>query len=363
MTCGSNSVTIAPDTPGVPALEVLQTGEAIWVETAADYRKLAPGVFELAKKLDGLRAYGAVPISLDGRIGGVLVFAHPLGHHFDATEKAVFGTLAQHCSQAHRSRAAARDRTQAAHFRAPSERPHPAVVRDHRDLSLSLKVEEKLQVIAKLIVPELADWCVIDLVDGQDIRRVAIEHRDATKVERALQERGALPAQSGGRHAHRERHRPGKAPLLPARFPRRNCKPPLGTPKSSHEFLSEPVVSAIVVPLVVSLQCIGVLSLITSDSGRVYDQEDVAFAREVTRRAGTSISNARLRTALESERAKLRMVFEQAPFPLGVFEGPEHRIVLANSKWEALVRRSLPAGAAAWGRGARAAGAEHHQHA
>jgi signal transduction histidine kinase len=51
------------------------------------------------------------------------------------------------------------------------------------------------------------------------------------------------------------------------------------------------------------------------------------------------------RRALDAERAKLETVFEQAPFPIGVFEGPEHRIVLANSRWEQLNGKPLPAGA------------------
>src|SRR6478735_7118300 len=335
--------TIAPDTPGVPALEVLHSGEAIWVETAADYRKLAPSVFEWAKKIDGLNAYGAVPIALDGRVGGVLVFTHPLGHHFDATEQAVFGTLAQHCSQAlDRARLLEIERKRLAFERHSNVRVR-VLSEISETLSLSLKVEEKLQVIAKLIVPELADWCVVDLVDGEYIRRVAIEHRDATKVERAQK--------NAARYQPKVRDGTPIAQIItqgkPHFFPRISAEKLRAAARDAEEleeFLTEPVVSAIVVPLVVNLQCIGVLSLITSDSGRVYDQEDVAFAREVTRRAGTSISNARLRTALESERAKLRMVFEQAPFPLGVFEGPEHRIVLANSKWEALVRRPLPVG-------------------
>jgi signal transduction histidine kinase/CheY-like chemotaxis protein len=50
------------------------------------------------------------------------------------------------------------------------------------------------------------------------------------------------------------------------------------------------------------------------------------------------------RRALDAERAKLHTVFEQAPFPIGVFEGPEHRIVLANSKWEQLNGKALPVG-------------------
>jgi signal transduction histidine kinase len=50
------------------------------------------------------------------------------------------------------------------------------------------------------------------------------------------------------------------------------------------------------------------------------------------------------RRALDVEKSKLQTVFRQAPFPIGVFEGPEHRIVFANDQWQALVGRPLPVG-------------------
>ncbi|HEX2673161.1 MAG TPA: GAF domain-containing protein [Polyangiaceae bacterium] len=335
--------TIAADTPDVPALEVLHSGESQWVETTDDYRRRAPRMFERARQADHLNAYGALPIALDGRIGGVLVFTQPLGHHFDATERALLGTLAQHCSQAlDRARLLEVERKRLAVERRSNARVR-LLSEISETLSLSLKIEEKLQVIAKLIVPEQADWCVIDLVDGQDIRRVAIEHRDPAKVDRGLANAARYRPKVGDGSPIAGAIAQGKPHFFP-RVSADMLKASARDAEELQEFLSEPVVSALVMPLVVGSQCIGVLSLITSDCGRVYDQEDVAFARELTRRAGTSISNARLRSALEGERAKLRMVFEQAPFPLGVFEGPEHRIVLANSKWEALVRRPLTVG-------------------
>ena len=77
------------------------------------------------------------------------------------------------------------------------------------------------------------------------------------------------------------------------------------------------------------------LAALKDEQGQVESVMSVSF--EVTDRVLA-------RRALDAERAKLQTVFNQAPFPIGAFEGPEHRITVANSKWEALVGRRLLVG-------------------
>lgn len=51
-------------------------------------------------------------------------------------------------------------------------------------LSSSLDFEDTLQTVARLAVPELADWCGVELVDqhGQS-HQVAVAHVDPAKLE------------------------------------------------------------------------------------------------------------------------------------------------------------------------------------
>src|SRR4051794_27435577 len=62
-------------------------------------------------------------------------------------------------------------------------------------LAGSLDYETELERVAHLIVPALADWCVVDLLaeDGS-LRRLAVVHRDPAKAEAAqeLQHRYAV---------------------------------------------------------------------------------------------------------------------------------------------------------------------------
>src|SRR5690606_35149915 len=52
-------------------------------------------------------------------------------------------------------------------------------------LASSLDYQATLRKIAELAVSEFADWCAIDLLEGGDLKRVAVAHPDPAKVELA----------------------------------------------------------------------------------------------------------------------------------------------------------------------------------
>ena len=72
--------------------------------------------------------------------------------------------------------------------RTASERRDRFLSEASRILAESLDYQETLRSIACLAVPEIADLCVIDLVqDGGTLVRVATEHRDAARAGLASQ--------------------------------------------------------------------------------------------------------------------------------------------------------------------------------
>jgi PAS domain S-box-containing protein len=91
---------LTPGTQGVPALEVMRTGTAMWIETADDYRRWAPDIYERAAAAHRVAAYGALPLVLEQRISGVIVFSHPIPHRYDADERAFYEAVANHCAHA-----------------------------------------------------------------------------------------------------------------------------------------------------------------------------------------------------------------------------------------------------------------------
>ncbi len=164
-------------------------------------------------------------------------------------------------------------------------------------LMSSLDYEQTLRNVAALAVPELADWCAVDLVDEHGRRQqVAVAHQDPEKVALAERLRAFEPAepnpdQGVGRvlatgESELYREIPEEALIESARSP-------------EHLALLQEINmrSALLVPLRNRERSFGVMTLVTSDSPRRLQQSDLEFAETLATRAAVAVDNARLATA------------------------------------------------------------------
>jgi len=174
-----------------------------------------------------------------------------------------------------------------------------------RVLSASLEVATTLQTLAQVVVPGLADYCHVDLVEPETgaIRRVATAHTNPTK-QAALEEmsRRYPPHETPG-YATVRAIRTGESRLLAE-------VPPTYLDEvardEGHRRLAQALAprSFVVAPLVVRGRVIGAMLLAaTADSRRRYGPEDLAMVEELARRAAVAVDNARLYQ--ESERARV----------------------------------------------------------
>jgi PAS domain S-box-containing protein len=161
-------------------------------------------------------------------------------------------------------------------------------------LSASLDPERTLQQIAELAVPQLADWCVVSMPDGHgEIRGVAVAHADPAKVAfaRRIQER--YPSRADAVSGTAQLIRDGRTQLV-------NEIPDdlLASAAQDDEHLellrSVGMKAGLAVAMVAGGTTVGALSMISAESGRRFDDADVALAEELARRAGTAVQNARL---------------------------------------------------------------------
>ncbi|MEA2491381.1 MAG: hypothetical protein QOH21_3173, partial [Acidobacteriota bacterium] len=172
-------------------------------------------------------------------------------------------------------------------------------------LGSSLEYETTLRNAAKLVVPELADWCAIDLVDEErgNVRRVTVVHVDPAKVELA--------------HAMRQRYPPDPATDTVLRVIRSGVSEMMthipdelitrGARDAEHEAVIRElkIMSFMVVPLRARGRALGAMTLVSSESMRRFTDGDLRLAEEFARRASLSIDNARLyRDAQAANRAK-----------------------------------------------------------
>lgn len=96
-------------------------------------------------------------------------------------------------------------------------------------LSSTLDVDQGLRRLCRTIIPGLADWCAVDLLDDRGrLRRLVVEHRDADVTSPGLDE-GLLPAAEGSA-ASVARALLGVGPVLLTDIPRRRTRTTPCTP-------------------------------------------------------------------------------------------------------------------------------------
>jgi PAS domain S-box-containing protein len=168
----------------------------------------------------------------------------------------------------------------------------------------SLDVDSTLKTLAKLVVPDLADWCAVDLAqtDGS-YERVAVEHIDPAKVELAHELRRRFPPDPETDPVGQV-IRTGKsewaAEIPPEALASANLHP------DYVRLLGDlGLMSYMVVPLRARGRVLGAVTFVYSDQRRRFGMTDLSFAEEIARRAGVAIDNARLYTlAQAANRAK-----------------------------------------------------------
>ena len=159
-------------------------------------------------------------------------------------------------------------------------------------LSASLDYEQTLARLGDLCVKSLADWCVIDLLEGRELHRLAGACTDPAKQPLLDMLCERHPARWDSPHASARSLRAGKPILLSeiaGDLLRSHCE------DDDHFDLVQALGtrSIVVVPLLARGQTLGILSLVSGALGR-YRRTDLELAQEVAHLAGMAIDNARL---------------------------------------------------------------------
>lgn len=167
-----------------------------------------------------------------------------------------------------------------------------------RILASSLDYQQTLRNVAHVAVPALADWCMVELIDGDGRReQIVIAHRDPAQGELAIRMRDLEPPEIRPDQAVGRVIATGESVLF---FDVTDEH--LARVAQSEEQLgllrALRVRSAIVVPMRVPSRTIGAMSFLTSQSRRRLTDEDVALAEQLGRRAAVAVENSRLHTQL-----------------------------------------------------------------
>jgi PAS domain S-box-containing protein len=166
-------------------------------------------------------------------------------------------------------------------------------------LAASLDYEKSLKTLSALAVPEIADWCAIDLVgENDEIVRIAVSHVNPDKVQVAEVVRSRYSSQDspfGARGVVTTR----KAALIPTITDEMIVESAKGDAERMTIVRSLGLVSYLIVPIVAHDRPLGALALATAESGRRYSDSDLRFAEEIAARAGLAIENAKAYKEME----------------------------------------------------------------
>jgi PAS domain S-box-containing protein len=175
-----------------------------------------------------------------------------------------------------------------------------------RLLGSSLDYPQTLRNVAWAAVPQIADWCAVDLIDLDGKReQVVAAHRDADKI--ALAERLRRfdperldPDQGIGKAVHT-----GESQLYPEITDEMLMRSAID---DEHLRLLREVGlrSVLIVPLRAASRTLGAMTLVNAESGRRFEAADMRFAEQLGDRAAVAVENARLYQARSRTAATLQ---------------------------------------------------------
>jgi PAS domain S-box-containing protein len=309
------------DSP-LPLSEAIRTGRPVWIEDGGDAARRYPD--EAARfELERESVVAALPLIARGHTIGALGLRFRRAKQVDADERAFMVTLAHQCAQAV-ERARLFDAEQRARRHAEEARRRAEyLARASALLTGSLNPAATLAQVARLAVPELADWAFVELLQPNgEITREVIAHRDPARERWAHELAERYPLDPDAPYGSPKVIRTGEAELLPEITD--EMLEAVAADGQHLDVLRElGLRSGMVVPLRARGRVLGDIALARGESGRRFDEDDLAMAQQLADRCAVALDNARL----FAERSYIAKTLQEGLLPAALPDIP--RVELA----------------------------------
>lgn len=272
----------------VPVASVARLGRPLWLETRDDLVREFPAL----DASSNAQALAAFPVVVAGATVGAVAFTFREPKSWAPDEQEFFVTLV-----AFFLTSLERARLLATELRAHEELGRrSASIQLMADvgalLSSSLDYHSVLSKMAQVLVPVMADWCAVDVLDERGhLRRLVAYHTDPAKIDLVHAMELRYPTDPDAPRGVANVLRTGKAEWL-AEIP----EDMLAAFAKDEEHLrlvrSLGLRSYVAVPLPGRNEIRGVLSLIFAESGRLYTADDARFIEQLAERVGLAVDNA-----------------------------------------------------------------------
>jgi PAS domain S-box-containing protein len=168
------------------------------------------------------------------------------------------------------------------------------LVEASRILAGSLDLATTLESVADLAVPEIADWCAVDLRDEQGrARNVALAHADPARlaIGRSLRQFASREAQSP--LPIQRVIETGRYELYDAAGPEL-LQEAAADERDRGAWLSLDIRSVMILPMTARGRTIGAISFVVAESDRSFTEDDILFAERLAAQCALAVDNARL---------------------------------------------------------------------
>lgn len=192
-------------------------------------------------------------------------------------------------------------------------------------LGASLDYRTTLSYLARLIVPQLADWCGIYVTerDGH-LTRVALAHPDPSRVELAKKMEERYPINLDAPLGVAKVLKTGEPEFYPI-VPESLFREAAQSEGHLRMMLGAGLKSGMIVPLKARGRTLGAIALASAESGRLYEAADLVLAEEIGRRAGLALDNSMLyrdlQAALEAKDEFLGLISHELRTPITAVYG------------------------------------------
>jgi PAS domain S-box-containing protein len=162
-----------------------------------------------------------------------------------------------------------------------------------RILGSSLDSAATLRQIADLIVPGVADWCAVEMLDADGrLIPLALAHRDPDRIRLVEELRTRYPADPDADVGTYAVARTGQAMVIPIID---EAMIATSARDDGHRELIRRLQlrSWMCAPMTVAGRVLGTIGFAAAESGRTFESRHVAFAVDLAARAGAAIENAR----------------------------------------------------------------------
>jgi GAF domain-containing protein len=273
---------------------------------------------------------GAPTASVPLRVGpttlGALGFRFERGHVFDDSEREFAVTLGEQCAHA-----LERARVYDAERRARSALSLLAAIGEQ--LARSLDPDAALRTLADLVVPQLADQCIVDLVSGQSVRRLVVVNADP-EVQEAARVLERYPPALDSQTPVAVAIRTGQPQIVPSADALSDAA--YRGPEHRLAVQTVGIRTLLAVPMVVRGRTLGGLTFGWQSSSPP-DRDRTQLAEQIARRVGLALENSSLYQEAHGERERLAALVRQLPLGVIIAETSSRKLLFTNERAQSLL--------------------------